>query len=457
MRTVPTGSIGKQLYLALSGSLLLLWIMVVVAVGWVVNYETGEVFDSSLQETAQRVLPLALHDLRRQTSGEGDKSAPEAVFDVLEHDEYLVYQVFNRAGAMLSRSHAAPEIPLASSFLPGFYDIEEQRVYVDATRDGAFVIQVAERSGHRQETYRNVQLYTLLPLLGILPLAGLAVFWSVGLARRSIRKFDSEIASRGVNNLQPLAIEGLPAELVGVGESANRLLERLRLALNAERSFTANSAHELRTPLAVALAQLKVLENELADPAARERVCTAAEMLERLQRMASKLLQLSRAESGQALSKEAVDLSMLLALLLRDVLPAARRRIVFRQPEQPVWVVGDIDAMGIALHNLLENAERYGTKDAPLEIDLQPDGRVTFSNDCDVIPPGKLQDLCQRFVRASTEKTGTGLGLSIVQSIAAQSNAELFLRSPCYDTGEYSGRGFSAQLRLQTDEHSVLV
>lgn len=447
MRSVWPASIGKQLYIALSGSLLVLWIVVVIVVARVVEYETSEVFDSALQETAQRVLPLAIHDLRRQ----GGDAVPEEVFEVLEHDEYLVYQVFNRQGAMLIRSHAAPEAPLLASFQPGFYDIDQQRIYVDSTRDGAFVIQVAERADHRQETFRSVQIYTLLPLLGLLPLAGLAVYWSVGFARRSIRKFDNEIASRGVNNLQALTIEGLPEELVGVGESTNRLLERLRLAIDAERSFTANSAHELRTPLAVALAQLKVLENELADPAARDRVGKASEMLERLQRMASKLLQLSRAESGVALSKEAFDLSMLLDLLLRDVLPGSGRRIVVKQPAEPVWVIGDIDAIGIALHNLIENAERYGTPGAPLEIVLDADGGIGVANDCAAIPPEKLKNLCQRFVRASTDKAGMGLGLAIVQSIAAQSGAELTLVSPCTP----NGRGFSVRLHLQSaDRHA---
>lgn len=446
MRARLPASIGKQLYLALSGSLLLLWVMVVGAVVWVVSHETDEVFDSVLQETAQRVLPLVLYDMRRKTTVATNNPPSGEVFELLEHDEYLVYQVFNRDGVLLNRSHTAPETALEASLRPGFYDIEQQRVYVDATKDGAFIIQVAERAGHRQDTYQSVLMYTLLPLLGLLPLAGLAVFWSVGLARRSIRKIDNEIASRGINNLQTLAIEGLPSELVGVGESVNRLLERLRLALNAERSFTANSAHELRTPLAVALAQLKVLENELVDQAARERVGKASEMLEKLQRMASKLLQLSRAESGLALSKEPFDLTMLLNLLLRDVDPSARRRIIFRQPEKPVWVRGDIDAIGIALHNLLENAERYGAVDAPLEIDLEADGRLSFSNDCDAIPREKLQELCQRFVRASADKTGMGLGLSIVHSIAAQSAAEFVLVSPCYA----NGRGFSARLRLQS-------
>lgn len=434
--------IGKRLYFSLGSTLAVLWLTVVASVAWVVEHETSEVFDSALQETAQRLLPLAVHDIAL-----ADQGAPLQTLDFIAHDEYLVYQVLNQSGEVLLRSHKAPAHPLLASLAHGFYNEGEQRIYMDATRDRKFIIQVAESLGHRQDTFYSILTYLLLPLLGLLPLAGLAIYWSVRSAQRPIRKFDLDIASRNVNDLRPLSLDDLPVELCGVGKSVNLLLERLRLALEAERSFTANSAHELRTPVATAMAQLQVLQHELSDPLARERVMKASEMLDRLQRMGVKLLQLARAESGVALCNERFDLGMLVGMLCRDFALTTKRELLYQPPGHPVWVLGDIDAVGIALQNLLENADRYGAAGTPIEIRLEPEGRVVVSNDCEPIPPEKMQKLRQRFFRGTQEKQGSGLGLSIVEAIARQSEGSLQLQSPCHGRA----RGVSASLLLRLD------
>lgn len=217
------------------------------------------------------------------------------------------------------------------------------------------------------------------------------------------------------------------------------------LALEAERSFTANSAHELRTPVATAMAQLQVLQNELPDPVSRERVVKASEMLGRLQRMGVKLLQLARAESGAAHCNERFDLGMLVGMLCREFALAAKRELLYQPLGHPVWVQGDIDAVGIALQNLLENADRYGAAGTPIEVHLEPEGRVVVSNDCEPILPEKMQKLSQRFFRGTQEKQGSGLGLSIVEAIARQSEGSLLLSSPVAG----NDRGFSACFRLR--------
>lgn len=433
-------SIGRKLYYSLIASLTVLWLGVVVAVIWVVEHETEEIFNSSLQETAQRLLSLTMRDLQAHTS-----SNRLEISEPMEHDEYLTYQTFNTAGEMLMRSHGAPEQAYPVPLKVGYYEVNKQHFYVEASRDGRYIIQIAERTNHRDDTFFNLLRYLLLPLGALLPIAALVIYWSVKSAQKSIFLFGSDISTRGGKDLKPLNIENLPSEFLMLGESVNSLMHRLQLALEAERSFTANSAHELRTPIAAALAQLDVLRGEISHPANRARVAEARAMIEHLEQITVKLLQLAKAESGTGLNLKRIDIDSLTTMLLQDLSFRSTRQLRFTHPDQPVWIQGDVDAVGIAIQNLLENADRYASADTALEIEITPEGALTVRNDCEEISAAILQTLRNRFVRANQTKTGSGIGLSIVDMIIEQCEAELILQSPCYA----NQRGFAATVHFK--------
>ena len=174
-------SIVRQLLISTLLILLVLWISMVVSVAWVIKHETDEIFDSSLQETAQRLLPLAVMQLNTR-GGEGDEEddghALEADEDSLEpaqHDEYLVYQVFHASGRMLLRSHAAPTTPLAPEIRQGFQRTAKHLVYVEKTRSGEFLLALAEKANHRTDTLLSTLKFLLMPLMALLPLSALSM------------------------------------------------------------------------------------------------------------------------------------------------------------------------------------------------------------------------------------------------------------------------------------------
>ncbi len=138
-----------------------------------------------------------------------------------------------------------------------------------------------------------------LPLFLIIPLSLIGIVAIVRLSLRPVRRFSGALASRGVRDLSAVDDTRLPSEISPVVQAVNQLLERLRRALDAERSFTANAAHELRTPVAAALAQTQRLLAETTDPQAGQRAAEIEIALKRLTRLSEKLMQLARAEGGR--------------------------------------------------------------------------------------------------------------------------------------------------------------
>jgi two-component system OmpR family sensor kinase len=226
-----------------------------------------------------------------------------------------------------------------------------------------------------------------------------------------------------------------------VAATLNRLLERLRAAFEAERSFAANAAHELRTPLAGAIAQAQRLRSETLDPAAKAR---AAEMGGTRRRLA----RLARAVGGRLRLDQSVELRSVARVVAEDLgRMGAPGRIALSLPETPVMSDLDPDAFGILCRNLVENALRHGVGTAPVEVTLTSDGRLVDSNDGPVLPADVLDRLTARFERAGALTDGSGLGLAIVAAIADRTGSQLVLESP----RPGAASGFHASVRLPTD------
>jgi two-component system OmpR family sensor kinase len=259
--------------------------------------------------------------------------------------------------------------------------------------------------------------------------------------------FNAEIEARGDGNLTPLAAEALPAEIQTSAEAVNRLMDRLRRSLDAERSFAANSAHELRTPLAATLAQTQRLIAEAPEGALRDRARQIEKALRDLARLSEKLMQLARAEGGGLLAETPQDLWPVLVHLAdefrRDPENAARLRVSAPAEARLISRL-DPDAFAVLMRNLIENALMHGDSGEAVVITVKDAGSVSVANGGPAVPAGKLETLKARFVRGRTHARGSGLGLAIAETIAAGAGARLDLISPA--TGRTSG--FEAVLHL---------
>jgi len=445
----PGWSLQRQLRRQLLALLGLVWLVASVAASLGLWHETDEVLDSALNETAERLLMLPAAAL-----AEPDSAARLAM--LAAHDEFVVYQVFDHQGRLLLRSHHAPDSRLDPRVDDGLRRAGPWWVRTLNAPDGLRSAQVAETVAHRHEVMWASLGWLLGMLALLLPLAAALTTWLLRRAFATLEPARRELAQRQPHDLRPVALVGAPSELQPWLATVNALLVRVDRLVDSERRFAANTAHELRTPLAAAMAQAERLVQASSDPATREPARALLRQLDRLAHLATRLLQLARVESGVALRREPVDLAQLATLVADDFAAAQRSgRLRLLLPSQaaaapepvPVPVMGDIDALGIALRNLIDNALKHGGEHALVTVTVQ-DRCLSVEDSGPGVAAQHLPLLARKFERGGIgsdtgDTGGTGLGLALVQAIAEQSGAVLLLQSPVTD-----GRGLRASLRF---------
>ncbi|MYM56318.1 ATP-binding protein [Thalassovita mangrovi] len=438
-------SLMARLGLSLGILLTVLWIAAATVTATMLRHEMDEVFDSALKETAQRLLPLAVVDIVARE----DDGVTQRLGAIREHDEFFTYIVRDAQGRILLQSHTADAAVFPPYDQPGFAQTATHRLYSDDALRGTIRITVAEPLEHRTAVARELQIGLSLPVLIVIPVTLLVIAVAVGASLGSLRRFRETLQARDARDLSPVPADDLPSEIAPMAATLNALLTRLRDAFDAERSFAANAAHELRTPLAGAIAQAQRLRAETDDPAASARAGDIEATLKRLTRLSERLMQLARAEGGQLRLDRTSDLRTVAKIVTEDIGRAtATGRIALALPDRPVISDLDPDIFGILCRNLVENALRYGSDAAPVDVTLTTDGTLSVANDGDTVPPEKLTKLTTRFERAATGTDGSGLGLAIVAAIADRIGSKLVLQSP------RSGRetGFEAIVTLPVSE-----
>lgn len=436
-------SLTRRLIWTLTLAAVVLWLLSALLAANTLRARLNDAFDGGLRETAERILALAADSLNDEADEphHHDNGREIPLLDE-EGSEYIVYQVRAADGTIILRSHDAPAAAFEAPLAPGFADSGSWRIYTVGDPQGLVFTQVAEATTHRSDSLWSSILALLWPIGLLVPLSAIGIYAAVRSGLLPVRLFSTRISERHAANLSPVSDAGLPSELQPIAAAVNGLIARLSAALEAERSFAANSAHELRTPIAGSLAQTQRLIAELGNSPARDRALQIEASLLRLEHLSEKLLQLSRAEAGLGAVATAVDLLPALKVTVDDfvrALPAGR--IVYTIDEgADLRAPMDVDAFGIAVRNLLENARLYGDATVPIRVRAST-GIVEVTNGGAVVPADKLATLTNRFVRASSHAQGAGLGLAIVESMVRQAGGSLELVSPLPgETGGFAAR-----------------
>lgn len=435
-------SLQRRLGFGLTLGVTLLWLLVAVVTAFIVEHTLNKTLDSVLEETAQRLLSLAVIEIFNRE----DSDLLQQVAALHPHEEYITYLVRGADGVPLLVSHdidlsVFPETPQV-----GLRSTAMHRLYGISAVSDTFFIEVAEPLASRRQAKWQTLGMLLLPLTVLIPLSLAGIWWFVRHSLRGVLEYRTMLEARGAGDLSPVRGKNLPAEIVPIGEAVNQLLARLRRTLEAERSFTANSAHELRTPLAATLAQVQRLRREAPDGPVQDRTARIETSLRDLSRLSEKLMQLAKAESGGLLAETPQNILPIVSHIVDDFQRAAETPLMLSLPnEERVMSSIDPDALAILLRNLVENALKHGQEDQPVEVIVSSDGILRVINSGAVVPEEELERLTDRFQRANSRAGGSGLGLAIAHGIAVGAGATLTLASPAPGRRD----GFEASLWLE--------
>jgi two-component system, OmpR family, sensor kinase len=417
---------------------LLLWLLVglslAVAAAAVGTYfrarvEANELFDNQLQAMVASLTdaPFAAAPVEGSGNGAGDDA--------------LVVQIWDTNGVRLYLSQPQRELPQHARI--GFNDIHtpegDWRVF--SAIAGNQVIQVAQPMRARRALAASMALRTIVPLLVMLPLLGLAIWLIVERGFSPLDRVAAAVGKRSLTVLEPVSEGGLPSEVQPLVRALNALLDRLRDAISAQRTFIADAAHELRTPLTAVHLQAQLAERAQTDVERSAALGDLKRGLERATRLSEQLLTLAREEPGVAESAFApVDLDAVVRDAIQALEPlAVAKAIDLGRVEPPAAggprpiVSGNADALSTLTSNLIDNALRYTPRGGRVDVAAaaQTDAVVlTVRDNGPGIPPAERTRVFDRFYRGEHgegAERGSGLGLAIVKRIADRHGANLAL------------------------------
>jgi signal transduction histidine kinase len=254
---------------------------------------------------------------------------------------------------------------------------------------------------------------------------------------RPLRRMASEVATiQSSGDLSRRVDHRGPRDEVGqLAAGFDGMLSRLEAAFASQRRFLGDASHELRTPLTVIRGQLELMEEGLRSPEARRSLALATEELERMRRIVDDLLLLARLDEGTPLSREPVEVELVLReALLRGLQLAHREARVEIEPG--LYAMADFERLLQVLTNLVTNAVRHAGEDATLILRARRDGGRILMEVADTgpgIPPEELPHVFDRLYRGSAARAaapaGAGLGLSIVASLTQAMGGDVGVES----------------------------
>ena len=387
--------------------------------------EADEIFDYHMQQMAL--------SLRSGLPSNGSVGAGQDAQD--EEDLNFVVQVWTADGLRVFQS--APRAALPQRTVLGFSDVKAQgstyRVFSMQSRSQ--VIQVAQDMAVRREMAGTLALRTMAPIAVMAPLLMLVVWWVVSLSLAPVSRVRRQVAERQADDLSEVSEVDLPDEIRPLVQELNLLFGRVRQAFDAQKSFVADAAHELRSPLAALRLQVQGLQRASDDAARELAVSRLTAGIDRATRLVEQLLVLARQQANAAtgVKPEPVSLAEVARLAVADAAPAAqlRRTDVGLAQADEGRVAGQPEALRILMRNLLDNAVKYTPAGGKVDLEIVREAgvmRLSVQDSGPGIAEADRERVLDRFYRvAGTDTTGSGLGLAIVRSIAEMHGASLRL------------------------------
>jgi two-component system OmpR family sensor kinase len=419
-----TWSIRRRLLTWLISGVLLTGIIATSVLYFKAQEELDEVYDQHLKHIA-----LSLRDQEDLGVSQTRISNEDN-----EDDEGIVVSAWDRAGKPVF----GPENdrPSPATGRPGYSTVmrnnQPWRIYVENGTGGT--VEVAQPLAARTVIVMWIVLRILLATIPVVLVLIALVWLSVRQGLKPLAEVTEALATRTGATLQPVAVNTNAEELIPFITAVNDLLNRLEREITKQKSFVADAAHEIRTPLAALQIQLELVQS--ADDAA-ERTASLAQLrsgIERLTHLSQQLLAMARLDPGSTWKPtQKVDLSEVAIDVMGELWPLASAKDIDlgSVAHERTMVQGDPDALRMMVTNIVDNAIRYTPQGGKVDINLHRHPGTVELEVIDTgsgIPSEDRERVFDRFYRSVGNGTnGSGLGLAIVKRIAEQCGATITL------------------------------
>lgn len=426
-------SIRRKLLVALLAAVFFIGLAASGATWFTVHREANEMFDYQLRQIA---LSLRDQTLRSQ-----------AAFPGFDYD--FIVQVWDPAGTLTYLSSQAVALPQAGTDGYATVPVRGQDWRVFTLNQADKTIQVAAPVSLRSDRATAMALRILVPILAAIPLFALLIWLIVGEGLKPLDAIAAAIRKRAPSTLDPVVANTLPEEVKPMVSELNGLLERLREAIETQKRFAANAAHELRSPLTALSLQIQLIERAQS----REERAAALEQLKagakRATRLVEQMLSMARLAPEAAHEKPvAVELEQLAATVVTEFEPLAEAKAIELRLGrlEPARVLGQAQALHTLARNLVDNALRYTPAGGLVVVEtwsIEGGAILQVSDSGPGIPAEERERVFDRFYRLpGSGVEGSGLGLAIVKQIADAHGAAITLG----DTD--AGHGLKASVRF---------
>ncbi len=393
--------------------------------------------------------------LRVDTDKPAELDLPTTALDALRFDatERVYYRIVGPDGEVVAANAPLPDRPPpAAGKSYQFFDIRGNEplravsLHVPSTR-GPFVITVAETTGKRSVLVREIMFASVVPESIVALATALLLFFGIRRGLEPLESLREQMSTRTPEDLRAVDDSRVPREAQPFVASLNNLLGRLGSAIESQRQFIGDAAHQLRTPLAGLSAHAELALREPATGELRRLLTMLHAETQRTAHLANQLLALARAEPGAAriAQRAPVDLQEPVNLAAGEAVRSALAKgIDLGFDLAPAPISGESTLLRELVVNLLDNAIRYTPAGGTITVRTYAQGGTSLlevEDDGPGIAPEQRERVFERFYRVpGSVADGCGLGLAIVREIALRHDATLTL------AGGANGRGLLARV-----------
>ena len=356
----------------------------------------------------------------------------------VDHGITLRYQLWRSDGFLLFQSVNAPNTPITDVL--GFSKAKDANGKVwrnYSIWDPAYRVRaiVSEGDDDRMQLVRSIAIESMNSIVLGMPLFIILLWLSVRRGLKPLNHLGTAIAQRGASSLALLDEKRSPRELQPIVRALNSLMGRMKQALENERRFNANAAHELNTPLAAIQAHLHVARHAKLEPERQKALDLAQTGIERSIRLVGQMLAWARIDPQNAQHDlSPVNLGNIAQDVCAELGPLAMRNdqtLELVMVPEPMLMPGESDLLHRLIANLVDNAIRYASTGGEIRVEVARDAnglRLTVQDNGPGIPADQLERVFDRYYRlADQSPNGTGLGLAICRTIAEIHNGKIAL------------------------------